>query len=147
LLPPTAEPPSGGPALRDRFFPEVEGAPAALPNDDGPQEFSGSIDEPSEVYLAEAESSRWQLEVEGERVERDEALGWANVFHADSTGDATLSFATPVVRYLMLIGQALLWVIALVYLLRVRVVTDERRSLDEPIVLVPEEANVPEPVS
>jgi hypothetical protein len=147
LLPPTAEPPSGGPALRDRFFPEVEGAPAALPNDDRPQEFSGSINEPSEVYLAERESSRWQLEIEGERVERDEALGWANVFHADSTGEATLRFATPVVRYLMLIGQVLLWVIALVYLLRVRVVTDERRSLDEPIVLVPEEANVPEPVS
>jgi hypothetical protein len=129
LLPAGTGPPSGGPALADRFFPPVEGAPVALPENDGLQKYSGSIDAPSELYLAEASSSDWQLEVDGAAVPRDDALGWANVFHAEQTGSATLRFATPFTRYLMLVGQVLLWMIALVFLLRVRVVRDEGRSL------------------
>jgi hypothetical protein len=130
LLPAGTEAPSGGPALADRFFPAVEGAPVALPQNEGPEKFSGSIDAPSELYLAEASSSDWQLDVDGTSVPRDDALGWANVFRVEQTGGATLRFATPFIRYLMLAGQVLLWVIALVFLLRVRVVRDERRSLD-----------------
>ncbi len=123
--------PTGGPALADRFFPPVEGAPVALPDDNGVQSFGGSIDQPSDVYLAEAESDHWQLQVDGTSTQRETALGWANVFHVDATGSATLKFATPFVRYLLLALQALLWIAAVVYLLRVRVVRDERRSLDE----------------
>ena len=130
LLPPGTDVPSGGPGLADRFFPEVQGAPVAVPTIDAPQAFSGSIDEPSEVYLAEAASRHWRLEVDGATVERDDALGWANIFHVETSGEAELHFATPPWRYLMLIGQIFLWVVALVFLLRVRVVTDERRSLE-----------------
>jgi hypothetical protein len=131
LLAADAPVPAGGPALADRFFPPVEGAPVALPDDNGVQKFGGSIDAPSDVYLAEAESDHWQLQVDGASTERDEALGWANVFHADTTGSASLRFNTPILRYLLLGLQTLLWIGALVYLLRVRVVRDERRSLDE----------------
>ena len=131
-LPPGTVEPSGGPALADRFFPEVQGAPVALPDAVGPYDFRGSIDAPSEVYLAEAASGDWQLEVDGSRVAREDALGWSNVFTVEGGGDAELRFVTPRVRYAILVGQVLLWVAALVYLLRVRVVTDERRSLSAP---------------
>jgi hypothetical protein len=129
LLPSDTSVPSGGPALADRFFPPVEGASVAAPEIDGVQKFSGSIDEPSEVYLAEASSSDWQLHVDGSSTDRDDALGWANVFHVDDAGDITVRFATPFVRYLLLGVQTLLWLAAIVYLLRVRVVRDEQRSL------------------
>ena len=131
LLPADTPVPAGGPALADRFLPPVEGAPVALPDDNGVQKFGGSIDVPGDVYLAEAESDHWQLQVDGASMQRDEALGWANVFRADTTGSASLRFNTPVVRYLLLGLQTLMWIAALVYLLRVRVVRDERRSLDE----------------
>jgi hypothetical protein len=131
LLPADTPVPAGGPALADRFFPPVEGSPVAVPENDGVQRFGGSIDDPSDVYLAEAESDHWQLQVDGASMEREPALGWANVFRADATGSATLRFNTPFVRYLLLGLQTLLWIGALVYLLRVRVVRDERRSLDE----------------
>jgi GT2 family glycosyltransferase len=131
LLPSDTSVPSGGPALADRFFPPVEGAPVAAPEIDGVQKFSGSIDEPSEVYLAEASSADWQLHVDGSSTDRDDALGWANVFHVDDAGDITVRFATPFVRYLLLGVQTLLWLAAIVYLLRVRVVRDEQRSLTD----------------
>jgi GT2 family glycosyltransferase len=132
LLPADTPVPEGGPSLAQRFFPEVEGAPVALPDTEAPQSFSGSIDTPSEVYLAEAASDDWRVEVEGADAPRSDALGWANQFDVSDTGAATLRFVTPPLRYAMLIGQILLWVAALVYLLRVRVVTDERRSLPTP---------------
>jgi hypothetical protein len=129
-LPAGTEAPSGGPALADRLYPAVEGAPIAVPDTDGVERFSGSIDEPSEVYLAEAASDRWELVVDGTEAARDEVLGWSNQFQVENTGSAELRFATPTTRYLVLAGQVLLWVVALVFLLRVRVVRDESRSLE-----------------
>lgn len=138
LLPAGTEVPSGGPALADRFFPPVQGAPPALTENDGPQRFSGDVDVPSEVYLAEAGSDHWKLDAGDASVDRDDALGWANVFHidgadgeAEQTASAALRFQTPIVRYALLLLQVLLWLAAVVYLLRVRVVRDEGRSLDE----------------
>jgi GT2 family glycosyltransferase len=139
LLPAETQVPSGGPSLADRFFPPVQGAPTALPDDDGPQRFSGEIDLPSEVYLAEAGSDHWNLDVDGASVDRDDALGWANVFHIDpddaesgqEMASATLRYQTPIVRYGLLLVQIVAWLAAVVFLLRVRVVRDEGRSLDE----------------
>jgi GT2 family glycosyltransferase len=132
LLPAGTEAPSGGPAIAERFYPPVEGAPVALPGTDGPERFSGTIDEPSDVYLAAAASDDWELAVDGSDAARDDALGWANQFRVESTGAAELRFATPTVRYVALAGQIVLWVVALIFLLRVRVVRDERRSLPSP---------------
>ena len=123
--------PTGGPALADRFFPPVEGAPVAVPDNDGVQQFGGTIDEPSEVYLAEAHpitgsyrstARRWTV--------RKPSVGPTSSMPT-ATGSATLRFNTPFVRYLLLGLQTLLWIAAIVYLLRVRVVRDERQSLEE----------------
>ncbi|MEJ5254703.1 MAG: glycosyltransferase family 2 protein [Acidimicrobiales bacterium] len=112
-----------------RTFPAVQGAPVALGETVGYQHFGGTIDQPSTVYLAEASSDRWVLEVGGEQASRTTALGWANAFAVDTQGEATLRFDTPSTRALMLAGQAVLWLAAVVYLMRVRVVHDERRPL------------------
>ena len=129
LLPAGTVLPSGGPALADRFVPELQGAPAALPDAEGYVGATGPIDKPSLVYLSAAAADGWHLEVDGAEVPRSEALGWANSFEVDTTGSATLSFDTSLLRPLLLLGQMALWVVALVYLLRVRVTRDERRTL------------------
>ena len=49
--------------------------------------------------------------------------------YSDGSDDATLWFKTPTSRLLILAGQVLLWILAIIYLLRVRVVSDERRTL------------------
>jgi hypothetical protein len=129
LLPEGTPIPPGGEALPERVFPEVRGAPVALPDDEGYQRFAGELP-PSVVYLAAASSDRWRLEADdGTDAERVEALGWAQAFLSDGSPRATLRFDTPTSRRLILLGQALLWLVAVVYLLRVRVVTDERRTL------------------
>jgi len=61
------------------------------------------------VYLAEAASSRWVLESEGEVAERQTAFGWANAFTVDQPGEATLRYRTSPLRWLAVAGQALVW--------------------------------------
>jgi hypothetical protein len=83
------------------------------------------------VYLAEASSERWVLETPSSEAERVEVMGWSNAFNVDEPGDASLRFDTPLTSRLILLGQVALWVLAIGYLLRVRVVRDERRTLPE----------------
>ncbi len=128
VLPSGTEVPEGGDALVDQVLPELRGAPAALPDEDGPQRFEGDL-ESSVVYQAAAGSDRWELQVEEGTATRGTAFGWANAFVVDGSGSASLRFATSPLRYLALAGQAALWILAVVYLLRVRVVTDEDRRL------------------
>jgi len=132
LLPAGTELPSGGPALPDRFVPQLQGAPPALPDNTGYVGATGPIDQPSVVYLGAAAADGWHLKVDGVDAPRSDALGWANSFAVDTTGDATLSFDTSWLRPLLLVGQVALWLVALVYLLRVRVTRDERRTLPPP---------------
>ncbi|WP_334142442.1 glycosyltransferase [Rhabdothermincola sp.] len=131
LLAAGTEIPGDAGAPTDRVLPQVEGAPVALPQRAGVERFEGSIDQPATVYLAEDSSDRWVLDVGGSAADRTTALGWANAFDVDTPGEATLRFDTPAAHRLMLAGQALLWLVAIGYLLRVRVVHDERRPLRE----------------
>lgn len=129
LLPAGTDIPGEAGSPVERALPAVQGAPVALPDVAGVEHFEGSIGQPSTVYLAEVSSDRWVLESGGEEASRTTALGWANAFTVDSPGKATLRFDTPVTRTLMLAAQVLAWLVAIVYLLRVRVVHDERRPL------------------
>jgi GT2 family glycosyltransferase len=119
----------GGPV--DRIVPGLTDAPTALPDDDGYQSFSGSIDEAGTVYLAEASSGQWQLTVEGRAAERQDVLGWSSSFSVPAGSSATLAFDTPVARPLMLVGQLVLWLVVLIYLFRTRVRIEEARDLAE----------------
>jgi hypothetical protein len=91
-------------------------------------EAKGDLPGPGEIYVASA-GDGWSLKVNGKSLERSSAFGWSNSFTADSGGAATLSFQTPATRWLLLLGQAFLWIVVFVYLLRVRVREDERTDL------------------
>lgn len=128
LLPPGTPVPAGGERLVDGRFPAVEGAPVALPESGGYQQASGDLP-PGVVYLAAASSPDWRLTLDGEEITGEEALGWSNAFAVGRSGQGELRFATPRSRPAWLVGQVVLWLVAIAYLLRVRVVTDEARDL------------------
>jgi GT2 family glycosyltransferase len=130
LLPKDVPLPSGGPEIADRLFPQVSGAPEVLTEPDGFAGWRGGIEsEGSTVYLSQAGGSNWSLTQNGQALDRSDALGWASSFRSTSAGDATLHFDTPLTRWLMLLGQVVLWGLVIWYLLRVRVRVDESSTL------------------
>jgi GT2 family glycosyltransferase len=120
---------SGGDSLAERRIPSFTRAPAVLTETDGYADWSGPLDAAGTVYLSAA-GDGWVLEVDGQEVSAQGALGWANAFPIESGGSATLRFDTPMARWLALAGQVLLWVIVVVYLALVRVREDEGTELD-----------------
>jgi GT2 family glycosyltransferase len=99
---------------------DLSSATPVLPHRAGAARFTGTVPSPGTVYVANASSSRWQLRSGGETAERDKALGWANRFAVTRPGDATLRFRTPLLRYLLLFAQLLLWVVAVQIWIRAR---------------------------
>jgi hypothetical protein len=137
-LPSNTQLPNGGPSLADRTDPALQKSTAVLTGSTGFAESKGELSGASEVYVASA-GSGWELKVNGQSLQRSSAFGWANSFTAIDGGAATLSFQTPVTRWLFLAGQAALWILVVIYLLRVRVREDERTDLLALEVDVPEE--------
>jgi hypothetical protein len=79
--------------------------------------FAGEL-VPGAVGVADAANDRWALEVNGNEVARETAYGWANSYTVTDPGAASLSFDTPVTRTLAVVGQAVLWALAILLLLR-----------------------------
>jgi hypothetical protein len=99
-----------------------------LTDSSGFAEYKGELPGAGEVYVASA-GEDWQLKVDGQSLQRNSAFGWSSSFTATNGGVATLSFETPATRGVLLAGQVVLWILAVVYLLRVRVREDERTDL------------------
>ena len=127
-LPTDTQLPNGGPLLTDRTDLALQGSTAVLTDSTGFAESKGELSGAGEIYVASG-GNGWELKVDGQSLQRTSAFGWSNVFTADEGGAATLSFQTPVTRWLLLVGQAALWILVVVYLLRVRVREDERTDL------------------
>ncbi len=128
----TLAPPSR--ALASRVVPGLAGAPTALPQTDTYQSFAGRVSKAQTVYLSEAGSPNWKLQVGGHAVVRRDALGWASTFAVPAVPAATaatLRFQTPMSRWLWLGGQALLWLLVLGYLFRNRVRAQSDRDRAE----------------
>ena len=120
-LPVAAVVPAGSTAgtdLRD-FASSREDVTVAALVADGGTSFVGSVSVGDEVYLASPLTSRWKLEVEGRTVDPAPALDWAGAYRAPLSGEATLEYQTPTSHRILMIGQLLSWVIALMALLRV----------------------------
>lgn len=83
---------------------------AVLDRERSPTRFEGEVPAGT-AYLAAAASSRWELRSGGEVVERSDAFGWANAFEVTSSGPATLRYHTSPLRWLMVAGQVLGWVL------------------------------------
>ena len=116
-------------ALTDRIVPGLGQAPAVLPDIEGYSDWSGPLDQPGELFVSAA-GDGWKLEVDGSDVT---LLGGARAGRTASPSSRPApprSASTPrspagwpwPARWL-------LWVIALVYLLRVRVREDESTEL------------------
>jgi GT2 family glycosyltransferase len=130
LLPVGSRIPDGGDAVADRLVPAVTGADEVLPEPDGFAAWKGTIDTAgATVFVSQSGGSNWSLSQSGEELERSDALGWASSFARTGTGDASLRFHTPVSRWLILLGQVLLWSVVIIHLLRVRVRVDESSIL------------------
>jgi hypothetical protein len=134
LLPQGTVIPSGGDALTDRIIRGLRTAPAVLGDIHGYSDWSGSISKPGPLFVSAA-GDGWHLNVDGAEVPSSRALGWANSYTVEQAGDATLRFDTPVTRWLALLGQVVLWVLVLGYLLRVRVRQDEGNDLSGPALV------------
>jgi hypothetical protein len=87
---------------------DLSTATPVLTAERGYEHFSGSVP-PGQVYLAAADAGGWQLRVNGRSLDRAKAFGWANVFIAPA-GTATLRYRTPIIRYLALLLQLVIWV-------------------------------------
>ena len=127
-LPSATQLPNGGPSLADRTDLALQRAPAVLTDSQGFAEYKGELPGAGEVYVASA-GDGWQLKVDGQSLQRNSAFGWSSSFSANDGGVATLSFDTPATRRALIAGQVVLWILLVVYLLRVRVREDERTDL------------------
>ncbi|MGE3620124.1 MAG: glycosyltransferase [Acidimicrobiia bacterium] len=95
-------------SLTDALALDVSGAVPVLPDETGAFRWEGDL-RPGYLLASQGASGRWRLEVAGEAAERDETFGWANGFAVESPGPAVLSYRTPVLRYVLLGIQVLLW--------------------------------------
>jgi GT2 family glycosyltransferase len=108
----TAKSPFGLPALTE-ITPDGVGA-------------AGDVTAGSRIYQAVNSSPHHVLEVEGAgEATRLDAFGWANAFEVPAGGRAALRYETPLTRQVLLAGQALLWIIALV---RLNALREKRRT-------------------
>jgi hypothetical protein len=93
------------------------------------------------MFLAQASSDRWRLQVDGASVARRPAFGWANAFTVPVAGQARLSYRTPLTRRLALVAQLTAWFVVVSVLVRLR-----RRHLSVATTTGPERMAVePEP--
>jgi len=120
LNPAAAESAKAGPFFDVIAGVDLTGSPPLLTDHQGYTSASGDTGAATNLYLADAATSRWSLTVDGHSAPRADAFGWANVFAIDKAGAAKLSFKTPVQRYGLLVLQVALWVGCIVFWRRTR---------------------------
>ncbi len=103
---------------------DLSAASPALVESDGDGGASrGPVEAGDTVVQASSTSDRWALEVDGRRVDRTDAYGWADAFaipEGGGSGEAVLGYRTPPVRYALVGVQGALWLLALVVAVRMR---------------------------
>ena len=75
-------------------------------------EYNGRVPAGNDVLVSE-DSPRWSLDVAGHGVTRRTSFGWANRYQAGDGGHATLSYGTPLLRYLAVLVELALWVVVI----------------------------------
>jgi hypothetical protein len=120
---------------------DLAGATAALPGTDGTNAWTGDVG-PGTVFLSAPADGGWQLSVDGNTMVRRPAFGWANAFTVDRAGAATLSFDTPISRFLLVAVQAMLWVVTIGVALRRTRRHDRGERRRHPAARAPDETPV-----
>jgi hypothetical protein len=83
----------------------------------------GPVGSGDTLVQASSTSDRWVLEVDGRRVDRSDAYGWADAFAVPEgvgRGDAVLTYRTPPVRYALVAVQVALWLLVVAVAVRMR---------------------------
>lgn len=101
-------------------------APVLLTKD-GATTFKGRVESEEVVFVANAPSSGWELEVGGVKAPKQTAFGWANSFQPESGGDAVLSFNGSPVWLLARLGQLAGWLVLTTLALGLRSRNERRR--------------------
>lgn len=117
----TADPLAGTSRLTDR----TNAIPALVVTSPDGIRATGPLAAGARLYLATNASTNWRLRVAGGDVARSDALGWANVFEPATAADASLDYSTPRSTRLMLVGQVVIWLLALA---RLNALRERRRS-------------------
>ena len=117
----TADPLAGTRRLTDR----TNAIPALVATSPDGIRATGPLAAGARLYLATNASTNWRLRVAGGDVARSDAFGWANVFEPATAADASLDYRTPRSTRLMLVGQVVIWLLALA---RLNALRERRRS-------------------
>jgi GT2 family glycosyltransferase len=118
-LPADPPPPIDG-GIADAAAVDLSDAAPVLERRSGYLGWTGAIPDDTQVLVSEASSAHWKLKVDGRTVPDDKPFGWATGFSVTDGGQATLRYDTPIVRYGLLLVQALVWLLALRALVRIR---------------------------
>jgi GT2 family glycosyltransferase len=89
--------------------------------------FVGPVTVDDEIYLSAPASTNWRLEVDGQVASRGPALSWASAFQPIVNGEAVLVHQTDFGHRAMMVGQALLWLLAAIGLMRLNTRAREQR--------------------
>jgi GT2 family glycosyltransferase len=99
-------------APESRLGVDLSDAQPVLPGRRAQPRYSGPVPAGNDVLVSEA-SGHWSLDVAGHGVPRQRSFGWANRFQAGPGGHATLSYRTPLLRYLAVLVEIALWVLVI----------------------------------
>ncbi len=88
---------------------DLAGSTAVLDHAHLPSDFSGPLPSTSEVEVAEAPSSHWQLRVGGSSARRQGAFASSNVFDVATGGTGSLRYRTPIGWRLALLVEVAAW--------------------------------------
>ena len=91
---------------------ELVGVTPALRDKRSDFNYGGTLESDSSVLFTETPSSHWHLRVNGHRVSRADAFGYGSVYKVAEGGKATLRYSTPILRWLSLLLELGVWVVA-----------------------------------
>ena len=106
-------------APESRLGVDLSGAQPVLPGRRAQPRYTGAVPSGNDVLVSEA-SGHWSLDVAGHGVPRQRSFGWASRFQTGQGGKATLSYGTPLLRYLAVLVEVALWVLVVRAVLRSR---------------------------
>ncbi len=120
VLPATTSFPDSDVVPAERVVPGLSGQPPALSNDRVLVPASGPVPDSVSLYLATPVDEGITMTVDGRPVPARTVMGWASVYDVGQGGRAALTVANRPWSLALQIGQAALWLLMGIYLLRSR---------------------------
>jgi hypothetical protein len=91
---------------------DLAGSRPALTKGAGTFAATGPVRSGDRVFVSQSSDARWQLTSGGRAAARADAFGWANQFSVSSSGHGRLHYRTPATRYLSIVIELALWLLA-----------------------------------